>query len=1007
MKNRIAIWLAIVSVCAMQLTGAGKAPVPTDLALALAGAAPLQANGDFVISVKRQGRWQEVGRLGADRFLREQRLDLAPWLPGAQKSRLRIVQAGGGASYLDAVLLGGRAAHEANAGILDKVSRRDNDLAPSCGRKIDLTFAAGADRVLSLTGRIESPVIGTEPLQFPRENTFRVPSNSSSFYSYRLGSAAPPQRRLGSPAWLAEVGRRRPLFEVLSSTGSGHPSGYTYGWVSNDARNLYVTIDFTPDNTYDGDKDYAKVYVRGSGPLREFKVSEPERTWGRPHFVTTDKAAYQHKVYDFSIPLSELPGAASGELDLCFAAYGTAAAGMQSLNLAYDRALNRYLMVYTVFTGSSSDVFGRFISIEGRDIGSSFVIAGAPGRSEERPIVAYDSVNRRYMVVWHEYSGTSFLRGQLLAADGSPVGTPFEILSTTFYLNAKAIAYDNVNQRYLVVWDEVNKGHSAIMGQLRDRDGGVVYYGSAPYLDITNYGFDGSFPDVAFDSQSEQFLVVWENAMGGVTGPADIGYDRPLFGRMVASSGAFSGDVFALASSGQYHTSPTVANDSVNHRFLVAWIQVPESSSAVSQALRQRDAGAPSAVITGNYTIAGQLVSNMGEPIGGANDISTAPTGHFNPQLAFDPVHERFLAIFQAFNSIKLLVDRRRESASGIPFDSTVMGQFLNSRGYPVETDPAMNFKIGSDSFFFFSPALANESVCGRFLAAWSVIMDPNVARRVIGYPCVKLPTVTTAPLSEVSATGATGGGEVTSDGGAPVTERGVCWNTSGSPTVFNARTIDGGGIGSFTSALSGLLPGVAYRVRAYATNSAGTAYGEEVAFTTPQWLVTFVADAGGTLSGQTPQYVSSGDSCTPVGALPGPGYFFRKWEGDSGFHSLDNPLTVTNVTSDLTFYARFGSLGISARRYVEHAWIIKAEFVDIEIEVNGLADSGAAKILLQRRTNGGAWELLDEILPGDFTAGRYTLARQPLETAKGYSFRVEARSASGALLGVSAEVTI
>ena len=95
------------------------------------------------------------------------------------------------------------------------------------------------------------------------------------------------------------------------------------------------------------------------------------------------------------------------------------------------------------------------------------------------------------------------------------------------------------------------------------------------------------------------------------------------------------------------------------------------------------------------------------------------------------------------------------------------------------------------------------------------------------------VPTVTTTAISEIDKTTATGGGNVTADGDATVTARGICWSTSQNPTISGSHTTDGTGTGSFTSAMTGLTAGTTYYVRAYATNIAGTAYGEEVSFTT------------------------------------------------------------------------------------------------------------------------------------------------------------------------------
>ncbi|KAF0129229.1 MAG: TIR protein [Bacteroidetes bacterium] len=97
----------------------------------------------------------------------------------------------------------------------------------------------------------------------------------------------------------------------------------------------------------------------------------------------------------------------------------------------------------------------------------------------------------------------------------------------------------------------------------------------------------------------------------------------------------------------------------------------------------------------------------------------------------------------------------------------------------------------------------------------------------------ISLPTVTTSPITEISFTTATSGGNVSSAGGGAITSRGVCWSTSTNPTIANNYTVDGGGIGTFISAITGLTANTTYFLRSYATNNAGTSYGDELSFTT------------------------------------------------------------------------------------------------------------------------------------------------------------------------------
>ena len=94
-------------------------------------------------------------------------------------------------------------------------------------------------------------------------------------------------------------------------------------------------------------------------------------------------------------------------------------------------------------------------------------------------------------------------------------------------------------------------------------------------------------------------------------------------------------------------------------------------------------------------------------------------------------------------------------------------------------------------------------------------------------------PKLTTTVISAITGTTATGGGNITDNGGEAVTARGVCWSTVHNPTIADSKTADDKGSGLFTSGLTNLLGKTTYYVRAYATNKIGTSYGAEVTFTT------------------------------------------------------------------------------------------------------------------------------------------------------------------------------
>jgi hypothetical protein len=120
-----------------------------------------------------------------------------------------------------------------------------------------------------------------------------------------------------------------------------------------------------------------------------------------------------------------------------------------------------------------------------------------------------------------------------------------------------------------------------------------------------------------------------------------------------------------------------------------------------------------------------------------------------------------------------------------------------------------------------------------------SEFVNKNGARgisgiRATGESRINTPLLSaTAAVTSITSTTATSGGTVSADGGDPVTARGVCWSTTSNPTTADNKTIDGTGVGTFTSAITGLASGTTYYVRSYATNSMGTTYGPEIIFRT------------------------------------------------------------------------------------------------------------------------------------------------------------------------------
>ncbi len=127
--------------------------------------------------------------------------------------------------------------------------------------------------------------------------------------------------------------------------------------------------------------------------------------------------------------------------------------------------------------------------------------------------------------------------------------------------------------------------------------------------------------------------------------------------------------------------------------------------------------------------------------------------------------------------------------------------------------------------------------------------------------------TLTTTDIRDISSSSALGGGDISSEGGTSISARGVVWSTNNSPTIaLSTKTADGIGIGIFMSTMSELAPSTTYFVRAYASNSLGTAYGNEVSFTTVTDLPTLTTTLARSSSSSS---ISSGGTIYNDGGTP------------------------------------------------------------------------------------------------------------------------------------------
>ena len=291
-------------------------------------------------------------------------------------------------------------------------------------------------------------------------------------------------------------------------------------------------------------------------------------------------------------------------------------------------------------------------------------------------------------------------------------------------------------------------------------------------------------------------------------------------------------------------------------------------------------------------------------------------------------------------------------------------GGEITARGicWATSTNPTTDNNITSDGTgtgSFTSDLSALEPETEYFVRAYATNSAGTVYGNEITFTTssIQIATLTTDEASAITMTSATSGGNITDNGGAEVTARGICWAITSGPTTDNNITSDGSGSGSFTSEITGLEPGTEYYVRAYATNSAGTAYGNEITFTSnPVELATLTTDAASAI---TQTSANSGGNITDNGG----GNITARgicWAITSG------PTTADNTTSDGagtgSFTSELAGLEPGTEYYVRAyatnsagtAYGNEITFTTNPVELAALTTDEASAITMTSATSGG-----------------------------------------------------
>jgi len=235
--------------------------------------------------------------------------------------------------------------------------------------------------------------------------------------------------------------------------------------------------------------------------------------------------------------------------------------------VAYDANTTKFLVAWS-FGSVSSDIYAQLLTDNMTKDGSNFVISNATN-SQYRPFIANDSANSRFLVVWSDDRNTHYtyqIYGKILDTDGTVVADDFLISNSTSSTFSPKADFANINQRYLVVWEDQG-GNYEIRGQLVDKNGTPIGGNGQPNQNDITISNDRSNeprnPDVAYDRLKDVFVAVWQ---------VDRASAGDIFCWVFNVNGTPSGSEIAILNTSQIKEYfPSITYNSTRGNFLVAY----------------------------------------------------------------------------------------------------------------------------------------------------------------------------------------------------------------------------------------------------------------------------------------------------------------------------------------------------------------------------------------------------------------------------------------------------
>jgi len=346
----------------------------------------------------------------------------------------------------------------------------------------------------------------------------------------------------------------------------------------------------------------------------------------------------------------------------------------------------------------------------------------------------------------------------------------------------------------------------------------------------------------------------------------------------------------------------------------VCWSNIPGATTTLStRTIETTKSGDFESKISGltaltTYYVRAYATNSKGTTYGNENIFTTAPVNII-------------ITVPTLFSNVITSITNSSAVAGGVI--TTDGGSAVTTRGvcYSTTQDPTINSQTtsdGSGAGSFISNLTGLTASTTYFVRAYATNSQGTAYGSEYSFTtaAITLPLLTTSSAISITSGSAVSGGKISNDGGATITKRGICWSADTEPTIeLNTKTLDGTGSGNFASNLTGLTGLTTYYVRAYATNSKGTAYGNEISFVTAANLsvpvlytnvlssiTTNSGVSGGIISSDGGSSVTSRGVCWSTTTLPTISLATKTIDG-TGLGAFTS--NITGLAPNTTYYIR------------------------------------------------------------------------------------------------------